>query len=468
MHLQEVWNLMKTTSTMKKDENIVLFAKLNTLKLLMWRHLFMLCFMRKSLSVLIDKQPSLFTDDKINKSLKQMSWQYWYDFFDLINWILSAINLCNKMHFEITEYHDLFIKLWHSQVWEQSIQTMSDDNTYINQHKLLISDNIVWFQMIESIIKSHITFIDHDYHDNVLKNILFTVQTMINDQHFYLQDLNQLSIHDDNKLFILKDIVLELSSSAVQYIMNIHMNWKYDKDVLNDIVYSDDQYYIRRMINIKNYSIQSLQQTHAICEELKIAHFDQDHLIQIFISSTVCSLPLILFVDDFDIHRNMYQAFKAFYWISVCLSYNEQHKIVNVFILFLELHRVNINDVVEVFIKSVQKLDEKHHLNINEINTLVCIFTMMLIKNMLQQADNSEFLCHSIRMRCWTCFCFSDQCEDLFYNIIHNEWYHFFTMKLWLTAEALNEMNQIQFLQTHKLQLKELFIAKLISSLNLI
>ena len=42
--------------------------------------------------------------------------------------------------------------------------------------------------------------------------------------------------------------------------------------------------------------------------------------------STQASLffPLVLFIDDFGIHRNNYRALKAFYWIPANLPYEER------------------------------------------------------------------------------------------------------------------------------------------------
>jgi hypothetical protein len=60
----------------------------------------------------------------------------------------------------------------------------------------------------------------------------------------------------------------------------------------------------------------------------------------------VRSLPIILFIDDFGVHRNMYRAIKAFYWIPANLPYAERRKIANVFTYCLGPQRANVEDIV--------------------------------------------------------------------------------------------------------------------------
>ena len=103
-----------------------------------------------------------------------------------------------------------------------------------------------------------------------------------------------------------------------------------------------------------------------------------------FCTRSHVSFSYILFIDDFDVHRNMYRALKVFYMIFVCLSYKKRRIIANVFILTLKSHEVKMNDVVKNFFKFIQKLNKEINLKINEHFEFVCVFAMIFINDMSQ------------------------------------------------------------------------------------
>ena len=77
-------------------------------------------------------------------------------------------------------------------------------------------------------------------------------------------------------------------------------------------------------------------------------------------------MSYLLFIDDFEVHRNMYRALKAFYLIFVYLNYQERRKLANIFILLLSSHGVKIENVIKVFSKLIRKLDNGVNFDINE------------------------------------------------------------------------------------------------------
>ena len=62
----------------------------------------------------------------------------------------------------------------------------------------------------------------------------------------------------------------------------------------------------------------------------------------------------LLFINNFDVYRNIYRTLKAFYLIPVYLKYTKRKKLANIFILSLRPYNINIKDVVEVFSKSLR------------------------------------------------------------------------------------------------------------------
>ena len=86
-----------------------------------------------------------------------------------------------------------------------------------------------------------------------------------------------------------------------------------------------------------------------------------------------------LFIDNFDIYRNIYRALKKFYFISTNLNYKERRKFVNIFILILESHDVTFEYIVKVFFKSIKKLNRDFNLEINDKIEKIYTYIMTLI-----------------------------------------------------------------------------------------
>ena len=62
---------------------------------------------------------------------------------------------------------------------------------------------------------------------------------------------------------------------------------------------------------------------HQIKKKLEIKYLNRDYVIEIFDKSHIF---LFFFVDEFEIHKNIYKFFKIFYLISICLFYKNQKK----------------------------------------------------------------------------------------------------------------------------------------------
>ena len=81
-------------------------------------------------------------------------------------------------------------------------------------------------------------------------------------------------------------------------------------------------------------------------------YFERDHITKTF--NIYISFSYFLFINDFEIYRNMYRALKTFYFISIYLFYEKRRKIVNVFILILNLYDINLKTIVKTFNKIIK------------------------------------------------------------------------------------------------------------------
>ena len=251
--------------------------------------------------------------------------------------------------------------------------------------------------------------------------------------------------------------------------LHVYLNKNYDDNEnsknVNSFIY--EFIYIKQICNMKFEHIRFICRFHFIRDELKVSHFDREY-VETFLIDIDFFFFYLLFINDFDIHKNMYRALKTFYFISDNLFYDERRKIVNVFTLILKSHDVALKNVVNAFAKFIKVLNKKTDLYINDQKQKMCAFVFDLIKNLFQQIDNSEFLRHNVQKSCRSCFVFKKVKTNLNFDIIINDRYHFEILNQREYATQLVDENQRMFLRKIELQLKTLVIDRLCSVLNLI
>ena len=194
------------------------------------------------------------------------------------------------------------------------------------------------------------------------------------------------------------------------------------------------------MLNIFRRRIKFLRQLHSIKNELKIEYFDRDWFVETF-NKFLLFLFYFLFVNDFEIYKNMYRFLKIFYLIFVNFLYKKRRILINVFIVILNSHDAHFKNVIEIFDKTIRTLNRDQNLNINEKQTTICVFIMIFLKNMSQQTNNANFFCHNAIMKCRTCLCSKNNRNDFIYNVIVNDRYHW---------NIVRQRNQIQNLSKQK------------------
>ena len=270
---------------------------------------------------------------------------------------------------------------------------------------------------------------------------------------------------DVNELLLIEGCDFEISPDNVFRRLKIYIDRNYD-DENDENEETQDRSYIRRIYNA-NSDIRSLSRSHSTRAELKVSQYERRYIEEYFARSHI-SFPYLLFIDDFEIHRNMYRSLKAFYLIPGNLSYEERRKITNVFTLTLRPHGASTEDVVKTFAKPIRQLNKEFTLKIDEHDQEVCAFTMTLIGDMLQQADNEGFAHHSAQKGCRSCFCLKDLRKDLTFDVVKEGRYHLDTVKQKLYAEQMTEANRKTYLKDTDIHLKPPAVARLCSSLNLI
>ena len=192
-----------------------------------------------------------------------------------------------------------------------------------------------------------------------------------------------LNLFDDRKLFLIESLKINVVLENLKKYVFVHFDRKYDETEKNEIKYTDNRYYIRRILHVKDFNVRFLRQFSQIYNEFKIIYFNREMLVEIFDKSHIF-FSYFLFINDFDVHRNMYRAFKTFYFISTCLFYKKRRKIVNVFTLILDFHEINFNEVMKFFDKHFRQLNCEINLIINAASHIMCVFIIIFLNHMSQ------------------------------------------------------------------------------------
>ena len=437
--------------------------------------------MRQIIKMKIEKQFSRAIKDKnetheARDKIERICWMYWYESTNLIKIILFATFLRSKMHFDMTEYvkNDDVIELWHSATWDFSIKTTSSDVYYIRRDELIISEDILRIKSVSVIERTfhceRIVFIDRDNRKNVdvIEKIIVIVQIIADVNHSWLKKYD-LILQNIQKLFIIEDLTLKVKLENLNRRLFIYLDREYiEKDDEFEEKYTNNRHYIRRVLTERSFKVRPLRHLHLTKDELKVQYFDREHFAKVFNKSHT-SLSYLLFIDDFEIHRNMYRVLKIFYLISVCLSYVERRKMTNVFILTLNSHDANVQDVMKVFNRSIRQLDRDVELVVNEERKIVCAFTMIFLKDMSQQANNVNFSHHSVNLSCRTCLCSKSERSNLQYDIVINNRYHWEIIRQREYAQQLIlRKDRKNFVQETRIKIESSLVARLASALDLI
>ena len=466
-----------------KKMNLIQFLllKLNTLKRQFRRHISLLKLMRQIIKMKIEKQFSRAIKDKnetheARDKIERICWMYWYESTNLIKIILFATFLRSKMHFDMTKYvkNDDVIELWHFAMWNFSIKTTSSDVYYIRRDELIIFENILRIKSFSIIERTfhceRIVFIDRDNKENVdiIEKIIVIVQVIANVNHSWLKKYD-LTLQNIQKLFIIEDLILKMKLENLNRRLFIYLDREYiEKDDEFEEKYTNNRHYIRKILTKRNLKVRSLRHLHLTRDELKVQYFDREHFAKVFNKSYI-SLSYLLFIDDFEIHKNIYRALKIFYLISVCLSYVERRKMTNVFTLTLSFHDANVQDVMKVFSKSIRQLDRDVELVVNKERKIVCAFTMIFFEDMSQQANNANFFHHNVNLSCRTCLCSKSKRSNFQYDIVVNDKYHWEIIRQREYAQQLIlRRNRKDFIQKTRIKIESSLVARLASAFDLI
>ena len=249
---------------------------------------------------------------------------------------------------------------------------------YTRQNNLIIFKNIVHFRFYAQSIfrRNKIIFINknHKSNANVFEKIIVILQSIINKIHYFFENFEKLTIENENikKMCLIENKNLQYKMNTINRHVNIYFNRKYDlNENDNEKIYENNKYFIKRMINLNFHIVRFVQYMYSIKKKLKILKYEREYLKKI-VTKFYIFLLYIFFINDFEIHKNMYRILKTFYIISICFFYVERKKVINVFTFTLKFHDVEIKNVVKNFRKFIRKFNKNLNMKIN--NNIEIVF----------------------------------------------------------------------------------------------
>ena len=106
--------------------------------------------------------------------------------------------------------------------------------------------------------------------------------------------------------------------------------------------------WIESVFNVKFHTIRSTDLLHSLRTKLKITNFENFFLI-FRLQSDIQSCLFVMFIDAFDLYKNIYQILIAMYALSVALCNFDRQKNQNSFVFILNFHDALFKNIINNF-----------------------------------------------------------------------------------------------------------------------
>jgi hypothetical protein len=322
---------------------------------------------------------------------------YFFDLKILIVTILSS-TWTDVLHTDMTNIVNKSFEYWHSNAWDSFIRTCSQDYIRYLNDTSLISFDFVHYRCndLECTMshKDQVIFFDRDRRSNSatidkifvrIRSVKIVDEMMKFDQFF---SFSRFQISDDELLLIKNEDDWIESSKIIIRNSDICI----DRD---DIDHVTQNSMTRRSIKyVFNMNIKSMKFVDQLCflrDELKILTFDRNFLFSQLLQD-IESCFFVLFVNVFDLYKNMYRSLIEVYAMFAVLFHKERQKSTNNFVLILKSHETDFRNII-IFIHTDMKISD------DDWRIKIMIF---LHTNMKTFDDDYQFKIKSIDKLIWT------------------------------------------------------------------
>jgi hypothetical protein len=122
---------------------------------------------------------------------------------------------------------------------------------------------------------------------------------------------------------------------------------------------------------------------YALYVELELNYFGYNHFILLALSGLpICSLPFLLFIDDFGTHHNIYYALKGYYIIPTSLLYYEYRRLGNLFTFTFGPYGIDMANALPLFQNPLHDLGKGIIMLINSVNMVITTRILAFTNNM--------------------------------------------------------------------------------------
>jgi len=368
----------------------------------------------KKIPLIPEKLPSLKGSLKANPiSGPPMETLYFFEPKSLFAAFLSCSDIMNKMHVGLGHFVDSPSQLWHSDSWLSSVHTTSGQYAHLPQTDTegspvpILPSDFVYHTCSLFSCRCH----QSNFHLGRINavGLDYRKETILSRGSITLRIHESLSIRlQPNELLLVEDSVSYHSEDAIKSIRTgVILDYSWESRVKGQqfVTPQHNQSFVRYVSN--QGTIRPIGQYHPSRAELELAEFTRQHFVQNFDRSNsvlpVVSVPLLTFIDGFGLFRNMYHTLMGVYLIIAAFSFRERARRSNVLPLTLGPHGSNFEDVV-MALQAMYDLDGGLRLQINGIDTFVCVFTLAYLGDMPQQQENSGFKSQNATLGCRFCF----------------------------------------------------------------
>ena len=180
---------------------------------------------------------------------------------------------------------------------------------------------------------------------------------------------------------------------------------------------------IRQIFNVTRGDLRSINLSTPIRAELELEVFGREYLISQLIKG-VQSYPLVIFIDDFGLYRNMYRSITGVYAMPAGLPASERQKCFNAYTIALGPHGSEFKDVMNCLHTSLGNMDRGCILEINGQKQAAWVPILAYLGDMKQQQASGGFLGPRANYCCRFCDAGLHNRGDLQRDILLHGRYH--------------------------------------------
>lgn len=452
--------LREVLCLLDNEETQQLPHKLDTLKKNLHNQLPLLPMQRQQVKVTKHIQSTERHDAGDNDS---GSWQYWYDLDQLFQTILMSQVANPTIHFGMAEYSDHKQELWNSRAWGSSICSVSGEYALSRNDQILFPGDFVRFpftplhKLAMQTQYGRITFVGIDRRSSSATQgkVILTIQPVVlsstlpsakpGTDYFVLVEDDPIEL-EDRCVHTRVDMALDRGSSLPIHTVRVHM-----------------------VLNITSQQTRSPLKLHSLRGELEVLEYGRQHLESLHAArQRVRSIPLLMFIDDFGIFRNMYRALKAFYMTPAGLPYSQRRKVANNYTLTLGPHGADMAEAVLSFQKAFNDLIMGKWVDIDGEAVVLNVNVLAFTGDMPQQAANTGSLAHQAVVGCRSCYCRKENRGDLYFDVVGNGRYYFDIMlKRQQALQITGQSSQESYLRSFGLRASQSPLQALAPALDL-